>query len=675
MKHFMQKIRIYIDEEKYNFIPFLPVFIILGIILFFQYKIPVNIHILLIFGLIIFFACIFSENLLQKILITIFFVILGVIISYYRLNSISKHKIRQKMYNIKITGIVDQIFLGSEKNKIILKDITINKYLKRLTPEKIQFKSDKSIDIKNVKPNDLIEFHADLYPLPKPVYPNAYNFSDISKFKNIGGIGKVQSEIIILNKSRKTTFQSFIESVRLYIDNLIGKRMKYSNASGIAMALFTGNTGYIQQDVIKDIQKSGLSHLLAISGINISIVAITIFAILRKLFSYSEYITLHYNTKKISAIIAIMISFFHLQISGLPISAVRSFIMFALGLICVILNRYPTPMRIISFTLFVILMQKPEGIFDPSLQMSFMAVLGLIATMGSFSRWIDRKYGDGGKIIRFFLYFIGILAASIVSTFATFCYSVYHFNQYSNIGLISNILAVPISELGMIPLGVVGLSLSIFGIGLDYPFLKLMEFMGIIFIKIANFTANVKGSYILIPEMPMKALFFYTFGLIILFTMTTKLRRIGWIFIVMAVFLHINYPKPIAIIGRNNQDMVFFIEEKYYKYSNFSSDFLEAVWSGRLAQSKIETISEDTKKQYFITYKDAICYKKDRELLICIANKFNKEICDIVNSLDGKSIIIDRNNMFHSEMCPLIKTKIIKQWIINQNGAFVLRKD
>lgn len=668
----MKRLIYFLHKEKYSIFPLFPVFIIFGIIIFFRYNIKPSKLELYPF-LTIFLVASLIPTYLRNIYILIFAIFLGLAISKHRIDSIDHHQIKKRLNDVLILGTVDQISQGIDKNKIILRQIEIQEYDK-ITPSKIHFKSPKEIYINNITAGDIIEFSGDVFSLPKPVYPDAYNFGDISRFKNIGGIGIIKSKIQIVHKIKKPTLQTIIEQMRIYIDRKIGEFMQYNNASGVAMALFTGNTGYIERSKIEEIQKSGLSHLLAISGINISIVAITSFAIIRKIFCISQTLTLRYNIKKISAVIAIFISFFHLQISGLPVSAVRSFIMFSLGLFCILIDRYPSPLRIISITLIMILLHKPESIFDPSMQMSFMAVLGLIATMGYFNRVIQNRYSDAGRILRLFLYFVGIFFSSFISTISTFCFSVYHFNQYSNIGLLSNMLAVPIGELGMIPLGVIGIFASTLNIGLEWPFFKLMEICGNIFLKISSLSASFANSYILVPEMPMASVFWYTSGLLIIFILQTHIRWIGIIAILYGACLHITYSKPLAIIGRNKKDRVYLIEEKYYaKTAEFSNKFTKTVWLGRLAQKEIDSIPSTLQNQYFINISGNECYKND--ILICILSGNLQNLCDAIRAMQNNKriILIEEDEQFDYEACDIPRLNLVRKWQLLKDGAVVIR--
>lgn len=677
----LQKIKDIISKEKEIFIIILPIFTMFGIILFFRYNIDLN-YKALILMLTVCVTSLSFQNIYIKGTSTIFiFIIIGLIASKYRISNINHNVIKSKATNVNVNAEVLQIFSGNEFDKVILQNIKISNFNNAKLPQKIQFKIPQSLQNNRIKPSDEIAFVADIFPLPKPVYPDAYNFSEIVRFQNIGGLGKVRSDIIVVQKAKESVYDSLVEKIRIYINNKFQYTMTSNDASGVAMALFTGNKGHISQNLLDNVKKSGLSHLLAISGIHISIIAITSFIIIRKLLSFSEILTLKYNIKKISAIVAILISFIHLQVSGVPISALRSFIMFALGLIAVLFNREANALRVISFTFFVIILQKPEGIFNPSLQMSFMAVLGLIGGMSPMSRVIDKKFGDGGKFIKIVLYFFAILISSKIATFATIPYSIYHFNQYSNIGLLSNIIAVPLIELLVIPLGAISLFISTFHLQLEYFSIKIMEFCINIFIYISDFSANVKWSYSVVSEMPMRALFFYTIGLILLFIMQTRLKFISILIILYAVYLHVRYPKQIAIIGRSESDFVFKVNNIYYSESEFSNDFIKNIWSGRVGQKNIDIASKEIVDKNISYIKDFKKYH-DGNIVIYFINKtintdkyFQLMCSDAKNYHNNRVFIIDRAGGYYTDY----KCKndnnftIVKNWQLATKGAWVIR--
>ncbi|QED23518.1 ComEC family competence protein [Candidatus Deianiraea vastatrix] len=651
------------SQERDNLFSILPVFTMCGIILFYKYNIRPSFEILCLSLITSFIFAIIYHKIIQKIALVMLFLVLGIAASKYRYLSINHHLIKRSLSNINVAGEIVNIYSGLDTSKIVLQNISVDKENRSNFPPKIQFKIDNKYIKTKLQSGDIIDFNCDIFPLPRPVYPNAYNFSEVSRYKSIGGIGIAKSDVVVVKNAKKTGFNMMIENIRIFIDERFAKNIENPDARGVAMALFTGNKGHLSQETLNDIKKAGLSHLLAISGIHISIIALSTFSIARWIMSLSSYMTLHFDIKKISAIIAMIVSFIHLEISGIPISAFRSFIMFSIGLIAILLDKSTCSIRVISATFFCIILHKPEQIFDPSLQMSFMAVLGLIGGMRPISKFIENRYGDGGRLMKLGLYIFAILISSKIATIATIPYTIYHFNQYSNVGLLSNIVAVPLVEFLIIPLGVISILLSGLFLGLDVIVMKILSFMISIFLYIAYTSADVKWSYSIVREMPMVSVFLYTIGFIILFTMRTKIRFIGIFPIICAILLHVIQPKQIIIIGKIEKDVVFLHDGIYYAKEQLSSDFLKNIWQGRVGQSDVMIADKEILNKYFS--KD----KFENENIVVYFNLplDGENICK-----HGKRVYIVNPSPEYKNLRKRCKVNIVKKWQITAQGAFVI---
>ena len=111
-------------------------------------------------------------------------------------------------------------------------------------------------------------------------------------------------------------------------------------------------------------------------------------AALRFVFALIPPIALNHPVKKWAAVAALCASFAYLMLSGASIPALRSFIMIAVAFISIIADRPAISMRVVALSALVILVLSPESWIDPSFQMSFAAVVGLVS---AFEWWQRRK--------------------------------------------------------------------------------------------------------------------------------------------------------------------------------------------------------------------------------------------------------------------------------------------
>lgn len=124
--------------------------------------------------------------------------------------------------------------------------------------------------------------------------------------------------------------------------------------------------------------RTGTTHIIAISGFNIGIVAVFSLFTIRLLLRCSEYIQLRYNMTSISTLFAILIVILYTFIAGSGISVVRASIMVVLFMIAILINRERDLYNTLALAAFVILVASPHSLFDISFQLSFVAVASLL---------------------------------------------------------------------------------------------------------------------------------------------------------------------------------------------------------------------------------------------------------------------------------------------------------
>ncbi|ABV74390.1 ComEC/Rec2 family protein [Rickettsia akari str. Hartford] len=184
------------------------------------------------------------------------------------------------------------------------------------------------------------------------------------------------SQLQIIERN-DTNFDSFIYRVRSYIYNNLIKKLG-NDKGNFAAAILLGNTKGLNMQITQDIRQSGISHVLCVSGLHLSLVVMIIFLITRFLLNLSNYFAYHFNIKLISAYCSLIGSFGYLELSGMQIAATRAFITAAIFIYCIIIERSCFPLRSLTIAAFIILSLNPEYIFHPSFQLSFIAVLSPI---------------------------------------------------------------------------------------------------------------------------------------------------------------------------------------------------------------------------------------------------------------------------------------------------------
>ena len=195
-----------------------------------------------------------------------------------------------------------------------------------------------------------------------------------------------------------------------------------------------------------------------------AVVAGIIFFALRASFALMPAFTGRHSIKKWADFAALCVAAFYLLISGAEVATQRSFIMIAIVLVGVMMDRQTLTFRTITVAALGVLLLVPEAIVHPSFQMSFAATLALVAGYQQGLPWMNGNAETplgarialwGGREIA------GLLIVSLLAGTATI--PSYHFHRISSYGALANLLAMPVVSAWVMPSGILGVLALPFG--------------------------------------------------------------------------------------------------------------------------------------------------------------------------------------------------------------------
>ncbi|EFH09285.1 ComEC/Rec2 family competence protein, partial [Teichococcus cervicalis] len=150
-------------------------------------------------------------------------------------------------------------------------------------------------------------------------------------------------------------------------------------AGAIAAALFTGGQSAIPPEAMQAMRDSGLAHLLSVSGLHVSIVMGLGFVTTRFLLALLPPLALRCDSKRVAAPVGLLLGFLYVLLTGMQVPMLRSFGMAALVTLGVLLGRRALSLRALALAAAIVMLMAPQALLGPSFQMSFAAVLVLIA--------------------------------------------------------------------------------------------------------------------------------------------------------------------------------------------------------------------------------------------------------------------------------------------------------
>lgn len=311
----------------------------------------------------------------------------------------------------------------------------------------------KNDDVRSIKFGDRVEFSSEIF-----LYENARNEGgfDSKKYylaRNTSAYAypeKIKAAEGVKQFSHSDpvfSIQKFLYLAKLYITNGIKKAFP-KEQEGILAAMLTGEKEHIEENAKRLYQETGFAHILAISGLHISIIGMSVFGFLRK----------KEQSYTVSALFALGVLCVYNAFSGGQVSCKRAVIMLCLSLIARCLGEKYDSLTALSVAALIILLNKPHFIYDSSFVMSFSAGLGSSLFGERISKCEISAGERNKKIIKNLLYSICIQAALLpaqVEFFNTFC-------PYS---IILNLLLLPLVSVlfisGMLTGIIAGLSMPI----------------------------------------------------------------------------------------------------------------------------------------------------------------------------------------------------------------------
>ena len=403
-----------------------------------------------------------------------------------------------------------------------------------------------------------VELKARLSPPFTALYPSGYDFARDIYFQRIGASGFVLGAIKPLAAPADggwwLRYAVAVNGMRDAIDARIRQTLS-GDARAIASALLTGKRDAISTPVNDAMFVSGLGHVLSISGYHMAIVAGAVFFAVRALLALFPALTVGFAIKKWAALAALAAAAFYLVLSGAEVATQRSFLMTAVVLIGVMVDRRAITFRTLAVAALVVMLVAPEAVVHPSFQMSFAATLGLVALMDrdrallslADNSGVARAALWGGREIAL------LLLASFVAGLATMPYAAFHFHRATPYGVLANLLAMPVVSGLVMPAGLLGLLAMPFGF--DGVFWRLME-LGIGWmIAVSQWVAALPGAVGRVPTFGIAPLLLATLGIVAICLLRTPLRWLGGLPVLLAVMLALSTPQPDILIASDGQSV------------------------------------------------------------------------------------------------------------------------
>ncbi|TNF61109.1 MAG: ComEC family competence protein, partial [Rhodobacteraceae bacterium] len=311
-----------------------------------------------------------------------------------------------------------------------------------------------------------------LSPPQGAVEPGGFDFQRHSWFLGLGAVGYTRNLLLVAAPPGREGWDMAILRLRLAATARMLEVLP-GTEGGFAAAVTTGDRSGIDAQALDWLRAANTAHLLAISGLHMGLLVGFVFAVLRHGLALIPGIALRWDTRKLAAAVALVAATFYLAISGGNVATERAYIMAAVMLVAVMLDRRAISLRSVAIAALIVLTLRPEALLGPGFQMSFAATIALVGVYG-----VMRDRGAQLPGPRWTWPVSGVLLSSLVAGLATAPVGAMHFNAISHYGLIANLLSVPMMGALVVPAAVVAavlwplgweaLGLHVMGLGLRW---------------------------------------------------------------------------------------------------------------------------------------------------------------------------------------------------------------
>ncbi len=311
---------------------------------------------------------------------------------------------------------------------------------------------------------DLVTVSAALKPVRNFNNPGGFDYRTFLRRQGIyGSVSTKASKVgVYQSHALKDRFMQQLEALRNGFFNLVLMRLGNTDAAHILNAMVTGKKRLIPPELRDRFAKTGTAHLLAISGLHMSILGLVVFWISFGLLSFFRPWLISGRAKKAAWVLTLGLLFVYGLFSGFSPSTRRAFIMAAVFALSFILEREALSFNTLALAGLVILLLEPFALFTISFQLSFGAVAFILAGFD-----LARKFGMMEKhqiIVRGGSACLVPLAAGLGTLPLTACY----FNMVSHVQVFANLMLVPLVGFVCLPLGF--LAFVLFCICPDFSF-------------------------------------------------------------------------------------------------------------------------------------------------------------------------------------------------------------
>lgn len=355
---------------------------------------------------------------------------------------------------------------------------------------------------------------------------NPGTFDQYIYLRNKGYYLCISNGTIESGNHRPYSIEGFLYGIKNRCTKIIDNSFD-SESAGIVKAMLVADKSTLDKNIKKLYSENGIAHIMAISGVHVAIIGMTLYGFLRKL----------RIGRLISGTFSIAIIILYGIMTGMSSSTERAVIMLILSIAAEYFGRKTDAPTSMGFAMIIMVLGNPYVILDAGFQLSFAAITGVTVVapqlrklLGVFKRFIkeadEKKKQKHKKIMslrKMIIKLIDALVVGIASFITTTPLIIYYYYQFPPYSIFINLIVIPLVSLivgGSILVVLTGLFFTGAAVVMTYP-VRLILFS---YKHLCIFASGLPGASVLVGHISIGMVFVYYLSVVLIFAILRMIR-------------------------------------------------------------------------------------------------------------------------------------------------------
>ncbi|WBO23662.1 ComEC/Rec2 family competence protein [Sphingomonas abietis] len=401
--------------------------------------------------------------------------------------------------------------------------------------------------VAGLAPGATLAARARLVPPPSAAVPGAYDYAAVAWFAGIGATGKALAPVRLIAPAPAGGPSLWLADARIALTAHILSELP-PGEGGVAAALATGDMGAVTQDDNNAFRNSGLAHLLSVSGLHLTAAVGATMVLALRLLALWPRLALRAPLLLIAAGCGGVVGIAYTLLTGAEVPTVRSLVAALVVLAGIALGREAMTLRLVATGALVCVLFWPESVAGPSFQLSFAAILSIVALHEL--PWTRRMFEkrEEGHVRRLLREVAALLLTGLVVEAALAPIAIFHFHRAGLYGAAANIVAIPLTTFVIMPAEALALLFDSVGLGAAFWWVTGRALA--LLLAIAHHVGSLPGAVTFVPTMSRLAFASIMAGGLWLALWRTRARLFGLLPVAIGLVMTLAaHPADIFVTG------------------------------------------------------------------------------------------------------------------------------